>query len=275
MASLDTSNPVFQFLPNAIQCTIGGSNPGAPDCASGSGRSQPSTSLSTQSKTPKISKVAPSLITTVSPIPSNQFTEYSLPTTTSGPNSVVVDSGGNIWFTEQTSSGNRIARMAIIVPFDFSITATPGAVTVEQGKAANYTIKVNLADGSPVAVALSLSPSPPAGVTYSFSPSSGNPTYTSLLTLGTTSSTPVGTYPLTISATGGSITRTTSINLIVSSLPPPVTFDFSLTPTGSSSATITGGDTATFNLQVSPSGTGSPQTVQLFFRVNLQVSLRH
>ena len=264
MASFDTSNPVFQFLPNVIQCTIGGSNPGAPNCASGSGISQPATSQSTTSKTPKITQVTPSLITTLSPLPSNQFTEYALPTTTSGPNSAVVDTGGNIWFTEQTSSGNRIARMTIIVPFDFSLTITPNAVTINQGQSANYSIKVNLAGGSTVSVTLSLSTSPPAGVTYSFNPPTGNPTYTSVLTLGTTGSTPIGTYPMTLSATGGGITKTANLNLIVSSLPPPATFDFSLTVSGSSSATITGGDTATFGLQVSPLGTGSPQNVQLF-----------
>lgn len=264
MASLDTSNLIFTFLPSVIQCTIGGSNPGAPNCASGSGITQPSTSVSSTSKTPKITNVAPSLITTVGPLGSNQFTEYSLPTTTSGPNSVVVDGGGNIWFTEQASPGNRIARMTIVVPFDFSMTATPNAVTIKQGQSANYTIKVNLVGGSAVTVTLSLSPSPPAGVTYSFNAPSGNPTFTSLLTLGTTGSTPIGTYPMTISATGGGITKTATINLVVSSLPPPATFDFSLTVSGSSSATITGGDTAAFGLQVSPLGTASPQAVQLF-----------
>jgi streptogramin lyase len=264
LANVDTSNVVFQFLPNVIQCTIGGSNPGAPNCASGSGISQPATSLSTTTKSPKITNVTPSLITSLTPLVSNQFTEYPLPTTTSGPNSVAVDSGGNVWFTEQTSAGNRIARMTIITPFDFSLAVSPSTVTVKQGQSANYTITVSLTGGSTATVTLSLPTSPPAGITYSFTAPTGNPTFTSQLTLGTTASTAVGTYPMTLQASGGGVTKSATINLIVSSLPPPATFDFSLEITGSSAATVTAGDTATFSLQVSLLGTTSAQSVQLF-----------
>lgn len=263
VANVDLSSVVFQFLPNVIQCTIGGSNPGAPDCANGSSRTQPSTTLSTTTKTPRITSVSPSLTTSLGPLTSNQFTEYALPTTTSGPNSVFVSSSGDVWLTQQTSAGNRVARMRIVVPFDFSLALTSSStVTIKQGQSANYTMNVNLVGGTSVPVTLSISP--PAGITYSFSTPSGNPTFTSKLTLGTSSSTPVGTYPMTLTASGGGVTRSTTINLIVSSVPPPATFDFSLTLTGATSTAITAGDTATFGLQVSPLGTATPQTVQLF-----------
>jgi len=263
VASLSTTGAVFTFLPNVIQCTIGGTNPGAPDCSSGSGISQPSTTLSTTQKTPKVTTVNPSLITTISPQISNQFTEYPLPTTTSGPNSVAIDSGGNIWVTEQTSSGNRIARITIVIPFDFSVSATPNAVTVSQGQLANYTVNVNLVSGTAVPVSLTVSPSPPSGVTFSFNPSSGTPTFSSTLSVGTTGSTATGTYPLTISATGGGVTRTATINLIVSALPPPSAFDFALAVIGASSASVVGGESASFSLEVTKLGTASTQTVQL------------
>jgi hypothetical protein len=57
----------------------------------------------------------------------------------------------------------------------------------------------------------------PAGATATFSPVSCNPTCTMALTITTTSSTPIGTYPITLTGTNGTNTHTTTFNLTVTS----------------------------------------------------------
>jgi len=265
VTSLDTSGLVFTFLPQVIPCTIGGTNPGAPDCASGSSFSQTSVALSTTTKSnpDNLRSVTPSLITTVASQNTNQFSEFPLPTSIAGPNSVYVDSSANVWFTEQQSSGNRVARLNVQIPVALNVSANPTTVTVNQGQLANFTINVQQTSGSAVTASLSISPSPPQGVTYNFNPASGTAPFSSALQLGTTSSTPTGTYPFTVTATGGGVSAQTQINLVVTSQP-VVTFDFSLAVNGPSLASITAGDTATFSMSVNPTTSAPPQTVQLF-----------
>lgn len=266
IASMDPSTAVFTFLPQVIPCTIGGTNPGSPDCSSGSSFTQSTASVATNTKSnpDNTRTVTPSLITTIPSQNTNQFSEYPLPTSISGPVQVFVDSSDNLWFTENNSAGNRIGFMTVVSAFNFGLSVSPSTVTVTQGKLANYTISISLATGSPVAVSLSISPIPPAGITYSFTPVSGTPTYTSTLALGTTSSTPPGTYPFTVVASGGGLTKNASINLIVTAQAVQPTFNFSLQVTGGSPASITAGDSASISLSVSLVGSATPQTVQLF-----------
>lgn len=127
---------------------------------------------------------------------------------------------------------------------DFSISASPGTQAVVQGDTANYDITINpLGDFSSV-VALNVS-GLPTGANAAFSP---NPaTSSSLLTITTSTSTPAGTYGLTITGVGGGLTRTASTTLVVSQ----PDFSLSASPT---SQTISPGSSTTYTVTITPTG---------------------
>lgn len=269
VSSLTATGGTFQLVA-VTQCTMPGGPPapGSTLCGSGAQTNTPSIGSASQNVRNFRGHPNPNVrtptITSITPQTTNQFSEYPLPTTTSAPNSVAVDSAGNVWFTEQQPAGNKIGKMTIVVPFNFGVSASPSSVTVTQGNLANYTVNVSLTSGTAAAVTLSISTSLPSGVTFSFTPVSGNPTFTSSLVIGTATNTPAGTYPLTITATSGALQKTATITLVVSAVPPPPAFDFSLTLTGPTSANLTAGDQASFSVSVNPVGSAAPQSVQLF-----------
>ncbi len=96
---------------------------------------------------------------------------------------------------------------------DFSLTATPASQTVLPGAATSYSVSVSLLNGSgPVTLSTSGWPTG-AGGTFSTNPASS----TSTLNVTTSSTTPTGSYPITISGTNGSTTHTASVTLVVAS----------------------------------------------------------
>lgn len=101
---------------------------------------------------------------------------------------------------------------------DFNIISDPGSQTITPGQSTTYSITVSPVNGFNSTVSLYIS-GLPSYATYSFSPSSGTPTFTSTLTIYASSSTPTGTYTLTITGTGGGLTRTTHVTLVVESQP--------------------------------------------------------
>ena len=90
-------------------------------------------------------------------------------------------------------------------PF-FSISVTPATQTVKAGSVTTFQIPTVAQVGYAGSLTSFNVTGLPAGVSAGFSPSSGAPGFTSTLTLSTATSTPAGTYPLTISATDGSLT---------------------------------------------------------------------
>jgi len=125
------------------------------------------------------------------------------------------------WSTGSTSTtitvgspGGTFTAYYEAPPFDFSISATPPSQTVTAGGSTTYTVTVTLTSGSTQTVSLSCSGCPP-GTTCSFNPPSGNPTFSSTLTVQTSTSTPAGTYTLTITGSGGGKTHSTTVQLIV------------------------------------------------------------
>ena len=108
-------------------------------------------------------------------------------------------------------------------PFDFSLSNS-GGITVTPGNPGSNAITVTLASGSPQGVTLSCS-GLPAGASCSFNPSSGNPTYQSVLTISTSPLTSAGSYPIEVTGVAGPVSHTTSFMLNVNS----PAFDFSLT----------------------------------------------
>jgi Putative Ig domain len=109
---------------------------------------------------------------------------------------------------------------------DFSLSASPTSRTVTQGSGTSYTVTVTPSGGFTGSVSLGVAGLPTTGVTSSFSP---NPTAgSSTLAVTTGSSTPTGTYPLTITGTSGSLTHSTAATLVVAA-PPAITSGASTT----------------------------------------------
>lgn len=105
----------------------------------------------------------------------------------------------------------------VIQDFDAAISASPSSRTVIQGDSTSYSIIGTLLLGPSQAMSLSVS-GLPSGTTTIFTPSSISPSGSSSLSVSTAGTTPVGTYPLTITANGGGITKSTSVQLVVISL---------------------------------------------------------
>jgi len=97
---------------------------------------------------------------------------------------------------------------------DFTLSASPASLTINQGASGTSTITITRTGGFTSSVALSASAGLPAGVTASFNPASatGN---SSVLTLTVPSATPTGSSTVTITGTGGGLTKTTTIALTV------------------------------------------------------------
>ena len=131
--------------------------------------------------------------------------------------------------------------------FDFSVSVSPSSQTLGIGQTTSYSVAVNLAGGSASTVALSLS-GLPSGVTYSFAPQTGTPSFSSTLALNAGSASSKGTYTITITATGGGMSKTTTATLIVADAPD---FTITVSPTTTS---VKQGQKTTFNVAVSPTG---------------------
>ena len=130
---------------------------------------------------------------------------------------------------------------------NFTISASPASLTVQQGNQGNSTITTTISGGFNSAISLSAA-GVPSGTTVSFNPNpipapgAGNSTMT--ITVG--GSTPVGTYPITVTGNGGGIQRNTTVTLTVTSSSGwAVGFDFRNSagfvkdPPGASGVTLT------------------------------------
>ena len=101
---------------------------------------------------------------------------------------------------------------------DFTIDAIPDTQQVIQGNSTTYNVTVTSINGFGSAVTLSVA-GLPTGATASFVPNPVIPTGTSAMTVNTATTTPVGTYTLTVTGTGGGKTHSTNVVLIVKSAP--------------------------------------------------------
>jgi len=121
---------------------------------------------------------------------------------------VVVVTGTGGGKTRTTQFG-----LTVNAPFDFSLSNS-GGITVTRGSSGSTRITATSTSGSTQPVSLSCG-ALPTGMSCSFSPQSGYPTYSSTLTLRTTPSTPKGSYTVTVTATGGGKTHTTQFTITV------------------------------------------------------------
>ncbi len=147
---------------------------------------------------------------------------------------------------------------------NFSLSGTPTSQTVTAGSNTSYTVDVTPSDSYTGSVTLSVtSPSPlPTGMTANFSPNpvdiTSSSAVSSTLSVDTTSSTPAGTYNLTVSGTDGSLTNTTLVTIVVQ---PPPTPGISLS-SSPGSQTVDQGSSTSYTIAVTPSG-GYSGTVNL------------
>src|SRR5205823_2669356 len=114
---------------------------------------------------------------------------------------------------------------------DFSIAATPASQSVAIGNGASYTAAITALNGFGGNVSFSVS-GLPTGATASFSPISVTGSGSSVLTVTTSSSTPPGTYTLTITGTRGALVHSTTVTLNVT--------DFSIVATPASQTVMAG-----------------------------------
>jgi len=147
----------------------------------------------------------------------------------------------------------------------FSLSASPGSVSVVQGATGSTTITSTVSGGFNSAVTLSASGAP-AGVTVGFSPSSITGTGSSTLTFTVASTTAAGTYSIAVKGTSGSTTSTTNVSLTVTGTAPagfsisasPASISISRNTSGSVtiSSSVTGGFSSAIALSSSGGGSG-------------------
>ncbi len=142
--------------------------------------------------------------------------------------------------------GSRTFTVAAPPAFDFDITASPNALPAQPGQTLSAAVNVILKSGAAQPVTLTVS-GQPGGVTASLNPTSGNPPFTSTLTVVLSSTVAPGTYPLTISGSGGGQTDSAIINLLVTGQS-----DFELVASPFSQV-VTAGQTASYALVMNPS----------------------
>ncbi|MDQ6651184.1 MAG: PQQ-dependent sugar dehydrogenase, partial [Acidobacteriota bacterium] len=197
--------------------------------------------------------------------------------TTTFTGNIAIDSAGNAYITGYTASNNFptaapfqaanaggasdtfVAGISDTTPAaDFTVSALPASQTVNPGNATTYTVTVTPAAGFTGNVSLSVTGlSADAG--NSFNPASLNITdsnaRSSVLSITTTSSTPPGTYTLSINATSGNIQHSTSVFLVVSG---PANANLVVTKTASPNPAIVSGN-LTYRIVVTNKGP-SPAT---------------
>lgn len=105
--------------------------------------------------------------------------------------------------------------------FDFTVSVDPSSRTIKQGESTTFSVWITLTwlTSSVKTVGLSLIGHHET-MTYIFRPSSGSPNFGSLLTITTSTSTPVGSYTLTVTARDGGKTHSESVILVVERQPP-------------------------------------------------------
>ena len=153
------------------------------------------------------------------------FNPASIPAPGSGSSTmtIVVGSGtaaGNYPITVAGNGGGiqqtATVTLTVTAVANFSISASPTALSVMQGMQGSSTFTTTISNGFNNAISLSASGAP-SGTTISFNPTSipAPGSGTSVMTITVGSSTHMGTYPITVTATGGSIHQTVAVTLTV------------------------------------------------------------
>ncbi|HEX4919342.1 MAG TPA: galactose oxidase-like domain-containing protein, partial [Candidatus Bathyarchaeia archaeon] len=177
-------------------------------------------------------------------------------TITAPPNGNIAPPGYYMLFLVDSSGVPSVASIVqLAAQSDFSVSATPSSQTVTQGNGTSYTVNVAPSGGFAGTVGLSVS-GLPQGATATFNPTSITTSGSSTLSVSTLSSTPPGSYPLTITATSGALTHTATVTLVVNGAG---SFTLSVAPT---SQTVSRGSSTQYAVTISAQG-GFSGTVNL------------
>jgi hypothetical protein len=136
---------------------------------------------------------------------------------------------------------------------DFTVTVSPTSGTVTAGSPASATVSTSAVGGFSGTVGYSAT-GLPSGAAAGFSPASGAVGSSSTLTLSTSSSTPAGTYAITVTGSSGSLTHSATYSLTVN----PVNAN-TVTVTNPGNQTGTVGTAA--SLQIAAGDSASGQTL--------------
>jgi hypothetical protein len=119
-------------------------------------------------------------------------------------------------FTLSAKGVTRFATATLIVEalFDYSLSISPTTQIIGIGDEVSYTITANLISGAAQPVSLTLS-GLPSDVSYSFTPASGVPPFSSTLKIDAKAASSPGTYTLKVSGTGGGLTRSVTATLTI------------------------------------------------------------
>jgi hypothetical protein len=188
------------------------------------------------------------------------------------------------WYTNQyymvTASFDWSTRLASFKfsscggpPPDFTISASPASLSIQQGNQGISTITTTVSNGFNSAISLSAS-GVPLGTTVTFNPNPipapGSGTSTMTITVG--ASTPTGTYPITVTGSGGGVQHNATVTLTVTASP---NFTISAAPASLSVAqgnqgtsTITTVVSGGFNSAISLSASGVPSGTTVSFNPN-------
>ncbi|MCL0037378.1 hypothetical protein M1N15_02015, partial [Dehalococcoidia bacterium] len=144
-------------------------------------------------------------------------------------------------------------------PFDFSLAVEPTAATITQGEGVTATVTATLEAGFAEEVALTAElPADVAGITVTFDPAAGEPTFESQMTIAATAVATVGEHAITIIGTSaGGVVETATFTLTVEALP----FDIGLA-VEPPEAVASQGDTLTATVTVTLEA-GIPEEVTL------------
>lgn len=152
----------------------------------------------------------------------------------------------------------------------FTLSASPGAVSILQGNAGSSTITSSVTGGFDSAIALTAS-GEPSGVTVGFSPTSITGAGSSSMSITVASTVAAGTYTITVTGTSGSTVETTTVSLTVTA-PNSGSFTLSVSPSSgyldegqSGYAVVTVTASGGFDSAVSFTATGVPSGVTTSF----------
>jgi hypothetical protein len=166
-------------------------------------------------------------------------------TVTAPPNGNIAPPGYYMLFLLNNAGVPSVATFVQVIPQgDFSLTATPSSQTVPPGTGTSYSVSVAASNGFNGVVTFSVT-GLPSGATASFNPSSVAGSGSSTLSVSTSGSTPMGSYPLTITATSGNLTHSTQVTLAVA--------DFSIAASPSS-RTVSRNSKTTYTVTVTALG---------------------